>query len=263
MEDLDMEKAVGEVARLIMESEKIVVFTGAGVSTESGIPDFRSPGGIWEKFDPDDFTYQKFISSEESRRKSWMLSKEFYYSIANAEPNLAHLGIVEMERMGRLNCVITQNVDNLHQKAGNSPQKVIELHGTAIWVSCLNCGQRYPRDEIQQMLEDGVGVPKCGSCGGILKQATISFGQAMPQSETAEAERRSRESDLFIVVGSSLVVQPAALMPLFAKQANARLVIINISETPHDRYADIIIRGKAGEIFGRIMEKVRALSASD
>lgn len=260
MEGYDVEQATGEVARLIVESNKIVVFTGAGVSTESGIPDFRSPGGIWEKFDPNDFTYQKFIGSEESRRKSWALSKEFYYTVSDAAPNAAHLGIAALERMGKLDCVITQNVDNLHQKAGNSLEKVIELHGTVVWVNCLSCGKRYPRGEIQVWLEDGVEVPKCEDCGGILKQATISFGQAMPQRETAEAEQRSRESDLFIVVGSSLVVQPAALMPLFAKQGNARLVIINMTETPHDGYADVIIRGKAGEIFSRIMDKVRALT---
>ncbi len=259
MEAYDMDKAAEEVARLIMESGRIVVFTGAGVSTESGIPDFRSPGGVWEKFDPDDFTYQKFISSEESRRKSWTLSKEFYYTVADAEPNPAHLGIAELEKIGKLDCVITQNVDNLHQKAGNSPDKVIELHGTTAWVNCLKCGKRYPRQEIQVWLEDGVEVPRCEDCEGILKQATISFGQSMPQSETAEAESRSRESDLFIVVGSSLVVQPAALMPLYAKQGNARLVIINMSDTPHDRYADIIVKGKAGEVFGRIMKVVHTL----
>lgn len=263
MEANNVDQAVVEIARLIVESEKIVIFTGAGVSTESGIPDFRSPGGVWEKFDPDDFTYQKFISSEESRRKSWSLSKEFYHTVAGAKPNPAHQGIAELEQLGKLDCVITQNVDNLHQKAGNSSDRVIELHGTTVWVDCLNCGKRYSRDEIQVWLEDGVEVPKCEDCEGILKQATISFGQSMPQTETAEAERRSRESELFIVVGSSLVVQPAALMPLFAKQGKARLVIINMSDTPHDGYADVIIRGKAGEVFERIMAKVRSLMGHD
>ena len=259
MDGNQMDNTVKELAGYIAGSQKLVIFTGAGVSTESGIPDFRSPGGVWEKFDPNEFTFQKFMGSEESRQKSWAMSKEFYKTLSEAEPNAAHLGIVELEQMGKLNCIITQNVDNLHQKAGNSPEKVIELHGTAVWVDCLKCGKRYARAVIQEWLDDGVEVPLCGDCGGILKQATISFGQSMPVEETAEAEKRSRRSDLFIVIGSSLVVQPAALMPMFAKQGNSLLAIINMSETPYDNKADIIIIGKAGEVFEQIMGEVRSL----
>ena len=145
----NMEDVIRKAADLIGRSEKVIVFTGAGVSTESGIPDFRSPGGIWHKYNPEDFYYQKFISSEESREKYWQMSREFYEPLKNAQPNAAHQAVAELEKMGKLDCVITQNIDNLHQRAGSSPQKVIELHGTTVSVSCLSCRKKYPREEVQ------------------------------------------------------------------------------------------------------------------
>ncbi|MFQ5827666.1 MAG: NAD-dependent deacetylase [Candidatus Methylomirabilia bacterium] len=255
---------IERVADLIVRARRVVVFTGAGVSTESGIPDFRSPGGIWDRFDPDEFTYQNFIASEEGRRKYWQLGREVYHVVRNAEPNAAHYAIAELDRMGRLDCCITQNIDNLHQKAGLLPEKVIELHGNATRARCLACERPYSRDQIQQRLESGVEVPMCEPpCGGIIKPNTILFGEAMPVRETQEAELRAKAADLFLVVGSSLVVYPAAMMPLSAKRAGASLVIVNMSETPHDQYADVKIQAKAGEVMTQILQHVqRRLAAA-
>jgi NAD-dependent deacetylase len=255
----EMEDLIRKVADFIGRSAKVIVFTGAGVSTESGIPDFRSPGGVWRKYNPEDFYYQKFIASEEAREKYWRMSREFYEGVKDAQPNAAHRAIVELERMGKLDCVITQNVDNLHQRAGSSPRRVIELHGTAVSVSCLTCQKKYPREEIQSWLHRGVRVPKCGDCGGILKSDTVSFGQSMPVKETQESFHRARNCDLLIVIGSSLVVQPAASIPLEAKEHGAKLVIINRDPTHHDSCADVVIYGSAGEVMGKILDYLRAL----
>ncbi|MFB3884434.1 MAG: NAD-dependent deacetylase [Thermodesulfobacteriota bacterium] len=252
-----MTKQAEDVARFILSSKKIVVFSGAGLSTESGIPDFRSPGGVWDRYNPEDFYYQNFLASETSREKYWQMATEMYEPMKKAQPNLAHLAIAEMERLGKLDCVITQNIDGLHFKAGNSEEKVIQLHGTAMAVSCLSCGKRYDRDQIQERLRKGERAPYCDDCHGPLKPATISFGQSMPERETEEAYHRSSTSDLFIVIGSSLVVQPAASMPLVAKRNGAKLVIINRDPTPYDSTADIVIYGQAGPTMADILQKVR------
>ncbi len=250
--------SIDVVADMILASKRIVVFTGAGISTESGISDFRSPGGIWSRFDPGEFTYQKFLSSHESREKYWQFSTSTWPEMAAAEPNRGHYAIAELYSMGKLDCVITQNIDSLHQKAGIPEDRVIELHGTMRWVNCLECGRRYPREEIERRVEAGEKVPKCDACGGIMKPATISFGQQMPEKETSEAERRSAACDLFLVAGSSLVVYPAAQMPLVAKESGAKLVIINLEPTPHDRYADLAIHERTGEALPQIMALVKA-----
>ncbi len=250
--------AVDAVADIILQSKKIVVFTGAGISTESGIPDFRSPGGIWDRFDPNDINYQNFLASESGKEKYWDFSKLMWPPIADAKPNRGHYAIAELYRMGKLDCVITQNIDNLHQRSGIPEEMVIELHGTMKWVNCLECGRRYPREQIQARLEAGEKIPKCDECNGILKPATISFGQSMPERETREATNRSADCDLFFAVGSSLVVYPAAQMPLIAKDNGAKLVIINLTPTPHDRYADIVISEKTGETLSQIVEQVKA-----
>lgn len=252
----DLESA----ARLVSEAMRIVVFTGAGISTESGIPDFRSPGGVWDRFDPTEFTYQKFLGSEESRRKYWSLSKLFYEPLVAARPNPAHEAIVALEAWGRLDCVITQNIDGLHQRAGTTPGRVIEIHGTALTVSCLSCGERVSREEVQARVEAGEEVPRCKACGGIMKPDTVSFGQAMPERETAEAFRRAGACDLCWVIGSSLVVTPAAHIPAAAADAGAKLLILNGSETPLDTMADVILRAKAGETAPRIVARARALA---
>ena len=249
-----MKEMIDQAAEWIAHAKAIVVFAGAGLSTESGIPDFRSPGGVWDRYNPEDFYFQNFLASEASREKYWQMATEMYEPMKKAQPNAAHLAIAELEILGKLDSVITQNIDGLHHKAGNSEGKIIELHGTATYVSCLSCKKRYDRDAIQERIRKGEKAPRCDSCGGLLKPATISFGQAMPERETEEAYRRSAASDLFIVVGSSLVVQPAASMPLVAKRSGSKLLIINLDETPLDDLADLVIRGQAGPVMAAILE---------
>jgi NAD-dependent deacetylase len=251
-----MEEKLSQVAEWINQANKVVVFSGAGLSTESGISDFRSPGGVWDRYNPEDFYFQNFLASETSREKYWQMATEMYEPMKKAQPNLAHLAIAEMEKLGKLDCVITQNIDGLHFKAGNSEEKVIQLHGTAMFVSCLSCGKRYDREVIQERIQKGVKAPCCDDCGGPLKPATISFGQSMPEREMEEAYDHSSSSDLFIAIGSSLSVQPAASMPLVAKRNGAKLVIINRDPTPYDSMADIVIHGQAGAVMASILKKV-------
>jgi len=256
METDDLDYLVDKVADLILQKDKVVVFTGAGISTESGIPDFRSPGGIWSRYDPDDFTIQKFLSSVESRRKQWEMLTEGGL-LVDAEPNLAHYAIAELEELDKLDCVITQNVDNLHQKAGVSLEKVFEVHGNMRWVRCLSCDKLFPVEDILQRLgkED---VPDCEFCHGILKPDAIFFGEALPQQALNDAIYHSRNCELFIVIGSTLVVYPAAYMPMYAREAGAELVIINLSSTPMDAQATALISGKAGETMAKIMKQVKS-----
>jgi NAD-dependent deacetylase len=256
-----MEHSLECIARWITEVKTVVIFTGAGLSTESGIPDFRSPGGVWDKYNPEDFYFDNFLASEISRWKYWQMATEMYEPMKKAQPNAAHLAIAELEKMGKLDCVITQNIDNLHVRAGNSPDKVIELHGTAMSVSCLNCRKKFDREKVQERLRKEMQLPYCDSCGGPLKPETISFGQAMPVKETQEAYERAAASDLFIVIGSSLVVQPAASMPVTAKRNGARLVIINRDPTPCDSMADIVLHEQAGPTMTALLNCVKTISA--
>jgi len=251
----ELEYLCERVADLIVRSRRVVVFTGAGVSTESGIPDFRSQGGIWERYDPDDFTIQKFLESPQTRRLMWrMLSEEFFKDV---KPNPAHYAIAELERLGKLECVITQNVDDLHQRAGNSPERVFELHGNMRWALCLNCGRRYTMEEVRVRLGAGEEIPDCLECRGILKPAGVFFGEPLPAEELSRATWHSRNCDLFIVVGSTLVVYPAAYMPMYAVQSGAKLVIVNLSPTPMDHLATALLRYKAGEALPKIVDKVK------
>jgi NAD-dependent deacetylase len=252
----ELDTLAGKVADLIIQAKKLVVFTGAGISTESGIPDFRSPGGIWSRFDPEDFTYQKFVADPEARRKQWRMLGEGHLTTL-AEPNAAHYAIAELDRMGRLDCVITQNVDNLHQKAGVPAEKVFELHGNMQRAVCLGCGKLYPFEQIKARLDAGEAIPDCEACHGMLKPNAVLFGEALPYDVLTEASNRSSGCDLFIVVGSTLVVYPAAYMPVYAVQAGAKLVIINLSSTPMDGEATVLIRAKAGEALSRIVERVK------
>jgi len=247
-----LDTKIRAVAEMISVSDRIVVFTGAGVSTESGIPDFRSPGGIWSKFDPDDFTIQKFLTSKETRKKQWKLLVEGGL-FSNVNPNQAHYAIAELEKIGKLDCVITQNIDDLHQKAGTSPDKVFELHGNMKLVKCLSCGKQYNMDYIKEKLKKGVEIPDCEKCHGILKPDIVFFGEALPSRAQDAAIKHSENCDLLIAIGSSLVVYPAAFIPVYAKEAGAKLVIINIGETPCDNFADIVINGKAGETMAKIV----------
>jgi len=248
---------IEEAAELIADATQVVVLSGAGISTESGIPDFRSPGGLWSRYDPRELTYQRFLASETARRLYWEMAREIYPVLRDALPNEAHRGVVRLDEMGKLRCVITQNIDGLHQKAGLDPSKVIEIHGTALAVVCLSCQRRVGREEIQQRLEAGaVTVPLCDVCGGFLKPATISFGQPMPEEETAAAFEHARSCDLFIVIGSSLVVMPAAQLPVAAAQCGAPLVLVNREPTPVDDLASVVLRGSAGRLMSELMDAV-------
>lgn len=255
MPDLDINGAVDEVAALILSSERTVVFTGAGISTESGIPDFRGPKGLWTKYDPEEFTIQRFLSSAEHRKKQWKILAEGGLT-RQAKPNPAHYAVAELEKIGKLDCVITQNIDNLHQKAGNSPEKVFELHGNMQRVRCLNCGKLLPMESILKRLE-AEEVPECTACRGILKPDVIFFGESLPRQTLEDATYHARNSDLFIVIGSTLVVYPAAYMPVYALESGAKLVIINLGETSFDSHARVRINSKAGEIMSQVIGKIR------
>ena len=250
----EMDSLTGKIAELIIEAKRIVIFSGAGISTESGIPDFRGPGGIWERFDPDDFTYQKFVKDTEARRKQWRLFRGLSLT---AEPNPAHYAIAELYQLGKLDCVITQNVDNLHQRAGVPDNKVLELHGNMQWLVCLGCRRRCPFEQVIARLDKGEEVPDCEVCHGILKPDAVLFGEPLPKKILDEAISHSCKCDLFIVIGSTLTVYPAAYVPEYALDAGAKLVIINLSSTPMDKQASLLVRAKAGEVMSKVVQQVK------
>lgn len=239
--------AVAELGRWLEQARRIVVFTGAGISTESGIPDFRSPGGLWSRLRP--VPFQEFLASEDARRAAWALTLSLHARLADVEPNRGHRAVAELARRGKLVAVITQNIDGLHQRA-DPAQVVIELHGTSAYAICLDCGARYEIEPIRQAFEAQGRVPYCTHCGGPVKAATISFGQAMPQAAMAAAERATRDADLFLVLGSSLVVHPAAGLVDLAKLAGARVVIVNREATDYDAIADLVVGGEIGAVLG-------------
>jgi NAD-dependent deacetylase len=233
-----------ELREMISSSARIVVFTGAGISTESGIPDFRGPDGIWKKISPVDF--HDFVRSEETRRESWTRKFSGSSSMAKAAPNAGHIAINELIQAGKVSHVITQNVDGLHNKSGVPDNQIIELHGNANYAKCLDCHQRYELSDIERsFLADGT-IPYCESCQGIVKTATISFGQSMPIEEMQRAEEATFSCDMFMSIGSSLVVYPAAGFPRMAKQNGAKLVIINNDPTDLDPIADLVIHKQIG-----------------
>jgi len=248
---------VEQLAELILASSTVVAFTGAGISTESGIPDFRGPEGIWTKFDPEDFTIQRFVSSSAVRTMHWTMLREGRFS-SEAEPNPAHYALAELYRLGKLNCAITQNIDNLHQKAGLPDTTVFELHGNMRRAVCLTCQRRFPLpDVLETMVQQKAESPLCPHCHGILKPDAVFFGEALPEDVLLQATRRSKSCDLFIVIGSTLVVYPAASMPSYATQAGAKLAVVNLTPTPLDRLASVLIRDKAGQAIPRVVERVR------
>jgi NAD-dependent deacetylase len=242
--------SLSRAAAIVAEMRAGVAFTGAGVSTESGIPDFRSPGGVWSKYDPEEFAFPRFVSSAEARRKYWAFGLEMYPHMVKAQPNPGHLALAELEKRGKLRCVITQNIDDLHRRAGS--QEVIELHGNATRVGCLSCGESWPREEIHTRLQAGEWDPRCG-CGGILKPRTISFGQSMPPEETGRAFAEARACDVMLVLGSSLVVYPAADLVPEAVEAGARVILINLQPTPYDDLVSVVLRGKVGEVLPKLL----------
>ena len=240
------EAKVEILAELISRSPRIVAFTGAGISTESGIPDFRSPGGIWDRNAPIQFA--DFLASADARKETWRRGLQTYPVVAGAEPNAAHLALVELERVGQLLGVVTQNIDGLHLRAGHAPDRVIELHGNAHGVRCLTCEMEATRDVVHARVIAGEEEPPCVDCGGILKPTTVSFGEPMPRRPLARAEALMRQADLVLVVGSTLVVYPAAGLPEIGVRAGGKLAIVNMSPTPLDDLAEVVVHARAGEI---------------
>ncbi|MDQ3010496.1 MAG: Sir2 family NAD-dependent protein deacetylase [Acidobacteriota bacterium] len=238
-----------QATELIARSSRIVGFTGAGISTESGIPDFRSPNGIWANNRM--IEYGEFISSRAGRVEYWRQKVAMWPEMRDAEPNAGHRSFAELERQGRLRAIITQNIEGLHQRAGNT--NVIELHGTTVECECLTCGARVSMDEAVARVKAGDVAPECDACGGLLKPATISFGQSMPAMAMKAAVEACQDCDVFLAVGSSLVVYPAASLPELAKQSGAVLIIINRTPTPFDEIADLVLNEEIGKALPKLI----------
>ena len=247
-----MTGGIQQLVGLIRSSRRAVIFTGAGMSTESGIPDFRSPGGIWTKMMPVEF--QDYVRDPEARRVSWQRRFEMEDTWNAVQPNDGHRAVAELVAQGRVSHVITQNIDALHQAAGVPDAAVIELHGNTRYAKCLDCGRRVEIPDIRAHFDVHGEAPDCAGCGGIVKTATISFGQPMPQDEMLRAEAATLACDLMLVMGSSLAVYPAAGFPLMAKRGGARLAILNRDETPQDRFADLVVNAGIGPTMRAVID---------
>ena len=247
-----MADQIAQLKSMLNACVRGVVFTGAGISTESGIPDFRSPGGIWSKYKPVDFS--EFLTSAEARRDSWRLKFKFDETMQDAQPNRGHRAIAKLVADNIVSHVITQNVDGLHQQSGVPDASIIELHGNTTYAHCLDCGQRYDLEMIKRNFEQNETLPTCDVCDGLVKTATISFGQQMPQDAMLKAQAAAVDCDLFIVIGSSLVVYPAASFPQVAKRNEAKLIIINRDPTDQDNDADLVINEQIGIVLGSAVD---------
>jgi NAD-dependent deacetylase len=247
------------MARILEAAERVVVFTGAGISTESGIPDFRSPGGVWSKMKP--IQFQDFLAHRDMRREAWRRVFHRTAGWTGAAPNAGHMAVARLVEAGKVASVITQNVDNLHQEAGTPVDRVIEIHGNASFAKCLNCGQRYELEALRPRWEADEEID-CTTCGGLIKTATISFGQPMPEAEMARATEETLLCDLFLVLGSSLAVYPAAGLPVLARRNGARLVIVNRDATELDGYANLVINGEIGPLLTETLVRMRGLSSN-
>lgn len=239
---------------MVRQNDAIVAFTGAGISTESGIPDFRSPGGIWTRYRP--VTFQEYLSSEAARIEAWKRRLDGWEQYKKARPNIGHYFIHALDAKGKLVGLITQNVDGLHSKAGLLDEKIVELHGSNRKVLCLKCGREFDPDEVMEKLVGDFVSPKCGACDGILKSATVSFGQAMPEEPMRVAQEWTEQAEIFLVMGSSLQVQPAASFPVMAKRNGALLAIVNREAGPLDEIADFVHHGAIGEFCARFGEMI-------
>src|SRR5579863_8501088 len=237
-----------ELKRMLDRATRVVVFTGAGISTESGIPDFRSPGGIWTQMAP--IYFDEFVASQEARNETWRRRFAMEDIFKGAEPNRGHRAVDALVRRGKVSCVITQNIDGLHELSGIPRDKIIELHGNTTYATCLDCGERYEIADLRAIFERDGAVPPCDKCLGHVKTATVSFGQAMPVLAMKRAEQETLAADLCIVLGSSLVVYPAAGFPQLAKENGARLIIVNREETGLDRIADLVLHTAIGDTMG-------------
>jgi len=246
-------QAVAAVAGWLADARRITVLTGAGISTESGIPDFRGPQGLWTT-NPEAqrmFTLSSYVSDPEVRRRSWRNRRE--HPAWTAEPNAGHRALVDLERTGRLRAVVTQNIDGLHQRAGSDPERVIEIHGTLWRAECLSCHRRVPMADVLARVDAGEDDPDCAACGGLLKSATISFGQALDPAVLRAATVAAVDCELFLAVGTSLTVHPAAALPDLARTAGARLVVVNAEPTPYDEVADAVLREPIGRVLPRLV----------
>jgi len=246
------EEQYQHAAALLRKARKIVALTGAGISTESGIPDFRSPGSTWQKNPP--VSYPDFTSKPEARRQYWATRRGLLAQVQAAHPNPAHLALAELERRQVLLGLVTQNFDGLHLDAGHDPARVVEIHGTSREAACTLCGARSPMVEIQRRIDEGESDPQCQLCGGYMKSATILFGQHIPTEVLERSRELAMNCDLFLVVGSSLRVSPAAHLPRLALKNEVPLLIINLMSTPLDSLADVVIQEKAGLALPRLLE---------
>ncbi|KRB41736.1 Sir2 family NAD-dependent protein deacetylase [Phenylobacterium sp. Root700] len=235
-----------QLAQMIAGARRIVIFTGAGISTESGVPDFRSPGGVWSRMKP--IYFQEFVGDEARRREAWNRVYSGAAGWTGARPNDGHTAVARLITEGRASAVITQNVDNLHQESGVPDDKIIELHGNAHYARCLACGLRHEFSDFRESFLERGEIPTCRACGGLVKSATISFGQAMPEEPMEKAQAATFDCDLFLVLGSSLVVYPAAGFPIMAKRGGAMLAIVNREPTDQDGYADLVLHDEIGSV---------------
>ena len=250
----DLDTAVAELKDMVEDASIILPFTGAGISTECGIPDFRSPGGIWTKNRP--IPFDEFLSSQEARNESWRRRFAMGDEFGRARPGRGHRALASLHRAGKAPAVVTQNIDNLHQASGIASEHVIELHGNTTYALCLDCEQRYELSWVRARMEVGNGcAPDCPACGGYIKTATISFGQAMPDSAMRRAQEHALSCDLFLTIGSSLVVWPAAKFPLMAKRNGARLIILNREPTEFDDIADLVVRNDIGTVLESFVDR--------
>jgi len=243
----DLGTATARLEAMIHEATAIVPFTGAGISTECGIPDFRSPGGLWTKNRP--IPFDEFLASQEARNESWRRRFAMEDQFGDAKPGRGHRALASLYRAGKVAAVVTQNIDNLHQASGIAPEHVVELHGNTTYAACLDCAERYQLSWVRERMEQANGcAPDCPACGGFIKTATISFGQAMPDAAMQRAQDLALSCDLFLAIGSSLVVWPAAGFPLMAKRNGAKLIIINREPTEFDDVADLVVRQDIGTV---------------
>ena len=252
----DVKTAIEDMRALVDGAGTIVPFTGAGISTECGIPDFRSPGGIWTRMRPIDFS--DFVASQEARDESWRRRFAMEEQFGGARPGRGHMALASLYRIGKSPGVVTQNIDNLHQASGISAEHVVELHGNTTYATCLDCAARYELPWVRERYEAARRAPSCPSCGGHIKTATVSFGQAMPEDAMRRAEEMTLSADLFVAIGSSLVVWPAAGFPLMAKRNGAQLVIINRDPTEFDDIADLVVRHDIGAVLAPFITRANA-----
>ena len=240
--------AIEQLNSLVDAASSIVAMTGAGISTAAGIPDFRSPGGIWTKVEP--ITFQEFMASEDARLEDWRRRFEMNDLLASCEPTLAHRSLAAMVRSGRMSAIVTQNIDGLHQRAGTDPEHLIELHGNGTYGRCVDCGTQMDLAEARKFIAEKGRSPVCSNCSGLVKAAVISFGQAMPENELKRAANLAAKADLVFAIGTSLVVHPAATLPLIGVENGAELVIINKESTPLDGVAEMVLNHSIDAVFG-------------